>query len=187
MYSQLYTKKAQLILNELEYVLYEMDRESVLKFINMINGAEKIFFVGVGRVKLSAAAFVKRLSHLGYDVCMVGDLTEKAITDRDLLVVCSGSGETLFPKAIAEKAKNFGARIAYLGRNINSSAAMLSDLQVIFPIGPECDEFGLKSEQPMTSLFEQSLMIFGDIVTLMILDMVGIPKDFIEQRHANLE
>lgn len=43
----------------------------------------------------------KRFAHLGIDVHVVGDITEPAITDRDLLNVGSGSGFSLFPAAIA--------------------------------------------------------------------------------------
>lgn len=63
--------------------------------------AENIFVVGVGCVLMFLQVMAKRFAHLGIDVHVVGDITEPAITDRDLLNVGSGSGFSLFPAAIA--------------------------------------------------------------------------------------
>jgi len=35
----------------------------------------------------------KRLGHLDIEVCVVGSVTEKPITERDVLLIASGSGE----------------------------------------------------------------------------------------------
>lgn len=72
-------------------------------FIEAILAADKVFFVGVGRVLLSLQAICKRFAHLGIGAHYVGEITEPAITDQDLLIVGSGSGESLFPVAIAKK------------------------------------------------------------------------------------
>lgn len=97
-----------------------IDENSTKEFITALNEADKIFFVGVGRVMLSLQAFAKRLAHIGYETHIVGEITEPAIKEGDLLIVGSDSGESLFPKLIAEKAKGYGAKIVMIGSNKQS-------------------------------------------------------------------
>ena len=44
-----------------------------------------------------------------------------------------------------------------------------------------------KSVQPMSSLFDQVLHIYGDIVSLGIIDKLKINKNKLWKHHANLE
>jgi 6-phospho-3-hexuloisomerase len=79
--------------------------------INQITKADRVYLVAIGRVSLSLQCFGKRLSHLGIRVELVGSLTEKPATKKDLLIVASGSGESLIPVQIAKKAKQIGCKI----------------------------------------------------------------------------
>ena len=45
----------------------------------------------------------------------------------------------------------------------------------------------IDSVQPMTSLFEQSLLLFGDVVAKMIIDERRIDMKSLWRYHANLE
>jgi len=45
----------------------------------------------------------------------------------------------------------------------------------------------IDSVQPMTSLFEQSLLLFGDVVAKMIIDERKIDMKSLWRYHANLE
>ena len=105
----------QIIINELSDVLSNVDENQIDELVDLITGARKVFFVGVGRVELALEAIAKRLAHLSIDTVMVGQITEPAICDKDLLIVGSGSGKTGFPLFIAGKAKSFGAKVARIG------------------------------------------------------------------------
>ena len=65
--------------------------------------------------------------HLGIKSCFVSDAVTYRYSKDDLLIVISGSGETTSPKAITEKAKEIGGKIALFTVNPKSSIAMLSD------------------------------------------------------------
>lgn len=184
----LFKQTAEMVINECRNALDKIDPYSVSRLLDAIMSAEKVFFIGVGRVMLSLQAFAKRLSHLGVNSFCVGQITEPAITDRDLLIVGSGSGESLIPVAIARKAKLFGAKIAHIGSNPESSLKEITDIFVRIPVRTKMalgDE--IKSEQPMTSLFEQSLLLFGDILAKMIIVKNKISMDELWRYHANLE
>ncbi|MEK5520634.1 6-phospho-3-hexuloisomerase [Heyndrickxia sp. FSL W8-0423] len=179
---------AKEITNELTTTLSNIDSNDVSKLLVEIQKADKVFFVGVGRVLLSLKAVAKRLAHLGIKTYIVGQITEPAITDKDLLIVGSGSGESAFPLIIAKKAKQYNATVAHIGANPNCSMGEYSDLFVKVPVSTKLqlpDE--IPSVQPMTSLFEQSLLLLGDTLALMMIREQNIDMPSLWQYHANLE
>ena len=182
------TEARVLVLAEVTKALERIDASQVASFIEALLSAENVFFVGVGRVLLAMKAMAKRLSHLGIEIHCVGDLTEPAITERDLLIVASGSGESLIPVAIARKAKSFNAKIAHIGSNPASSLQPITDIFLRIPVKTKLDQPDeLTSLQPMTTLFEQSLFLLGDMMCLVIAERSGLDKERLWMNHANLE
>ena len=177
-----------LVLDELKTSLGAIDPESVEKLIDIITTADQVFFVGVGRVLLSLQSMCKRWAHLGINCHIVGEITEPAITPNDVLIVGSGSGTTLFPAAIAKKAHALGAKVVHIGSNPNSELKDIVEFMVRIPVRTKYYlEDEIDSEQPMTSLFEQSLLLLGDIVAKMIIDRKEINMKELWHCHANLE
>lgn len=183
-----FSEARSLALDECRTALGRVDDVETEQLLRMIDEAEQVFFVGVGRVLLALQAMCKRFAHLGVRTHYVGEVTEPAITPGDLLIVGSGSGESLFPVAIAGKARKIGAKIAYIGSNRDSAAAGLADAMVRVPVQTKLgldDE--LRSRQPMTSLFEQCLFLYGDILAKMFIENKGIDMKGLWRNHANLE
>ena len=183
-----YTNTSKAVLDELQVSLGSIDPESVERLIKAIEDADQVFFVGVGRVLLSLEAIAKRLAHIGVKTHVVGEITEPAITEKDLLIVGSGSGTTLFPAGIAQKAHKIGAKVVHIGSNPNSDLKDIVEFMVRIPVRTKYyldDE--IDSCQPMTSLFEQTLLLLGDIVAKMIIDRNSLDMKSLWQFHANLE
>ena len=109
-----YSSYNQLINNEIFDCLDLVKIEETKKLIKEILKADKVFLTAIGRVLLSLQCFGKRLSHLGINVELVGSLTEKPATKKDLLIVASGSGESIIPLSIAKKAKLHKTKIALI-------------------------------------------------------------------------
>ena len=177
------------VTGEICRTLGSVDPDSVQKLCSEILSADQVFFVGVGRVMLAWQCVCKRLAHLGIRAHYVGEITEPAITEKDLLIVGSGSGESLFPLGIAKKARTaVNCRIVHIGSNPDSSMKDICDFMVRIPVRTK---LGLKDEigscQPMTSLFEQSVLLLGDIVAKMIIEQKELDMDSLWQYHANLE
>ncbi|GAA2172086.1 6-phospho-3-hexuloisomerase [Agrococcus versicolor] len=178
----------QRIVTEISEAMSAIDTAQVDALLEGILAADRVFFVGVGRVKLALEGIAKRLAHLGIDAVVVGQITEPAITSSDLLVVGSGSGESLFPLAIAAKAKQHGATVAHVGANPASAMGQHADLFVRLPVQTKLGLPGeIPSAQPMTSLFEQCLLLLGDAIALMLVDRSGTPLHDLWRHHANLE
>ncbi|MBM7579692.1 6-phospho-3-hexuloisomerase [Jeotgalibacillus terrae] len=183
-----YHESAKEITNELANTLQNVNDEEVALLMKEISRADKVFFVGVGRVLLSLKSIAKRLAHLGVNTYVVGQITEPAITDKDLLIVGSGSGETAFPLIIAKKAKQHNARVAHVGANPESSMREFSDVFVRIPVSTKLNRPNeIPSIQPMTSLFEQSLLVLGDTLALMMIKEQDIDMKNLWEYHANLE
>lgn len=183
-----YIAAKDMVINECSSALSAIDFEQVSQYLDLVQQADKVFFVGVGRVLLALQCIAKRYSHLGIYAVVVGEITEPAITGKDVLIVGSGSGETLFPLGIARKAKSFGAKVIHIGSNPDSSMKAVEDLFVRIPVESRAkasDE--IRSGQPMTSLFEQSLLLFGDITASMLVKKKNINIHDLWQYHANLE
>ena len=176
------------VISECSLALSRIDAEQSERLLELIKQSEQVFFVGVGRVLLSLQAICKRFSHIGIKAHYVGEITEPAITCKDLLIVGSGSGESVIPVAIAKKAKKIGAKVALIGSNRNSTIAQMADVFVRIPVQTKLnlpDE--LQSQQPMTSLFEQCLLLYGDALARLIIDRFEIDMPALWRCHANLE
>ena len=187
-YSENYNQTVKEVLGELDKALGAVNPETAEKFVKAVLEADQVYFVGVGRVLLSLQAICKRLAHLGIKTHYVGEITEPAITDKDLLVVGSGSGGSLFPLGIAKKAHGIGAKIVHIGSNPNSEMKDLCEFMVRIPVRTKNYlEDEIDSVQPMTSLFEQSLLLFGDVGAKMIIDERQIDMKSLWRYHANLE
>ncbi|EFD5476174.1 SIS domain-containing protein [Escherichia coli] len=183
-----YQTNQEKVLAELRATLGNISADEVERLIEMVEAAENVFFVGVGRVLLSLQAMAKRLAHMGIKTYVVGQITEPAITERDLLIVGSGSGESMFPLGIARKAKSFYASVVHIGANPESSMKAYSDLFVRIGVKTKLNlPSEIPSIQPMTSLFEQSLLLLGDIVALELIGKRKINMHELWQFHANLE
>jgi len=183
-----YRELANRINSEVGQVLELVKPEEVEQFMKEMISAEKIFCVGVGRVFLSLQCFAKRLAHFGFDINIVGSVVEKAITDKDLLIVASGSGESKLPIIITKIAKEHGARVAHITSAQQSTIKSMADVALHLPSPTKVDMgHGVETIQPMSTLFDQVLHIFGDIICMMLQERTGQTHEQLKKRHANLE
>lgn len=184
----LYSAAAETIISECHQALQLIEPNAVAELVAKLLSAKQVYFIGVGRVMLALQSMAKRLAHLGLQTHCVGEITEPAITTRDLLVVGSGSGESLVPVAIARKAHSLGVQVVHIGSNPESSLMPLTTLFVRIPVQTKLglpDE--IASNQPMTSLFEQCLWLFGDAVAAEIVRIKHMDVKNLWRYHANLE
>lgn len=183
-----YEKNVRLVLGEIQEALGAADVDAMERLAEDICNSERVFLTGTGRVLMSMSAFCKRLTHLGICAHCVGDVTEPALAPGNLLVVASGSGESIVPIAIAKKAKELGARVVHIGSNMEGSIGQYCDYMVRIPVKTRLnrpDEIG--SKQIMTSLFEQTILLLGDILSMIIMEEKKLEPDKLWQYHANIE
>lgn len=176
------------VCEEIKGALAKVEEKDVYSLIDAILSVEKVFVTGTGRVMFMMQAFAKRIKHLGIDAHVAGETVEPPIGKKDLLLVGSASGETKITLAIAQMGRKRGAKIGLITASPQSRLKRLVDVCVRIPCPtklalPEEP----KSRQPMGNLFEQSLLIFGDCLAILLQERLGVTEAEMWKAHANLE
>ena len=182
-------KEYKLILEEILNILRNISDKKTNELIKIISSSKRLFIAGAGRTGLIMKAFAIRLMQMDIKVYVVGETTTPAIKASDTLLIGSGSEETKSLMVIAERAKKIGAKLALISMNLDSPIAKLVDTIVkISAKGSKSDISNLSgSNQLMCNLFEQSLLIYLDFLSLSLIAYKKIDKKILYDNHANLE
>lgn len=177
------------ILNELTQNAEKIDTAQIAEFLQEIKDAKHIFLQGAGRSGIAIRAFANRLMHLGYDVSIVGEISSPHSQPGDLLVICSGSGETGSLKSLAQKAHDSGVKIALVTMVKESTIGKLASAVLVLPgVTKEAnDRAADQFAQPMGSAFEQLAFLTFDSLVLNLMDETGETSETMFGRHADFE
>lgn len=178
----------QNVIGELSNVVANINPADFRNLSRAIMDADRVFVAGMGRSGLMIRAFAMRLMHMGKTTYVVGDVTTPSITENDLLLVASGSGNTMSLVNMAEKAKAANASLALITIYPESSIGEMAEciLTIDAPAKADIAADGI-SAQPMATLFEQGMLICLDSLVLRLMDMMGIAAHEMYLKHANLE
>lgn len=180
-----YTKCAKAVLEELEAALLGVDDRQIQGLVAVVMESGRIFCDGMGRSGLQVASFAMRLAQMGLTSYVVSETTTPSITANDLLLVCSGSGETPGLVEHARKAKAVGATVVVVTTNNVCSLVELANHMVL--VDAQAKGLHRSSIQPMGTLFEQSLGVLLDIAVLFLMEQMQIGSNEMFKNHKNLE
>ncbi|MBN2251977.1 MAG: 6-phospho-3-hexuloisomerase [Candidatus Altiarchaeota archaeon] len=174
-----------------------LDESEIEAMVEAIREADRVFLLGAGRSGLVARAFAMRLVQLGLTAYVVGESTTPAMTEKDLLVAVSGSGETISVVRAAEIAKGIGSRVLTVTSYPGSSLGGISDYKVTVKGRTKIDaeKDPLKSQivgshsslTPLGTLFEDTVMIFFDGVIAQLMVKLEAREEDLKRRHSILE
>ena len=184
-----FTAYAPLLIEEVGAVLRRVNPVEIEQLVEAIIHTRRLFLDGRGRSGLMMRAFAIRLTHLDVHCHVVGESTTPSLQQGDLLLVGSGSGETVTAVLTARAALAQGGKIGVLTARPESTIAQLTDLCVIIP-APVRDSSRVTpvpTTQPMGSLFEQSLLLLLDTIVLLLKDRLRQDDATMMARHSNLE
>jgi 6-phospho-3-hexuloisomerase len=176
------------VLEEVGRTLNTSDFSDLQNFIDKIINARKVVLFGAGRVGLMMKTFAMRLNHLNLDSYFLGDVNLPKTGLGDLIIIGSGSGNTKSVVSIAEIAKKNKLDVIAITANSHSRIANLSTS--LINLNCQTKETGLlprNSIQPMTTLFEQSLLIFLDSLVLELMNKLNEDHDSMSKRHNVIE
>ncbi|MGG1216998.1 6-phospho-3-hexuloisomerase [Priestia endophytica] len=176
------------IVKELEHSAPLISSDEAETLFRHIVGAKKVFVAGAGRSGFIAKSFAMRMMHMGIDAYVVGETVTATFKKDDLLLLCTGSGETKTLTAIGEKAKTVGGTIAVVTLSPLSTIGKMANTTVTLPGAPK-DQDGSHHEtiQPMGSLFEQIMLLFFDALILRFMHHKELDTNKMYGKHANLE
>jgi 6-phospho-3-hexuloisomerase len=182
------SSKVVTILDELSQVFALTDVANESLFLEELAGANQIVCVGAGRVGLALAGFAKRLRHLGKDAFWIGDQTLPRMGEGDLMLIGSGSGETQTIVGLGELGLQQGLKVALVSSAKDSRLSKIAHVTVVLNCPNKSSREGtISSQQPMTSLFEQSCHIYLDAIVLELMLKLGISNAEMEDRHNAIE
>ncbi len=176
------------ILTELKIILCDINQDEIEQLILKILTSKRIFLYGVGRALLMSKAFAMRLVHLGLTSYVITDVTTPSIQKDDLLIICTGSGETDSIYFHVKKVKKIGLNIFTITAHPDSRIGKLSNFVLTIPAQTKLEMINSpKSIQPMANQFEQSLLLVLDMVTIFLMERLKENSKSMWQRHFNLE
>ena len=159
--------------------------DDLKNFISLIKNSRMTFIYGAGRSGFIGRCFAQRLMHLGFDSVFISDAVTKRYTEKDCVILISGSGRTISTKAIAEGAKKIAGKIILITSSPECDIAKLSDLVIDLKSKTKISKE--KSLAPYTSLFDSATLAFSDAIARVMMDDLKILETEIDKRHASLE
>lgn len=172
------------ILSEIADVIHKVNDEELDQFVSCITKDKKIFVDGEGRSGLMAKGFAMRLMHLGYTVYVVGETITPAVSENDVFIAISGSGESTGVLADTKKAAEKRSKVLAVTSKVDSSLAKLAETVLIIPGTVKSDSNESRgSIQLLSSLFDQSLHVTLDAVCLMLSKRDEVSNDEATKIH----
>jgi len=177
----------EIIVDEVRSALAKADEAQVVRLVDAIVNANRVFVGGAGRSLLMMKCFAMRLMHMGVDSHVVGETITPAIEPGDLLIVGSGSGETRTTLAIMQAGKSRGAETACITAHVAAAIPQAADLvlEIHSPITGHAPQPA--SKQPPGSLFEQCLLVHCEGIVMRLMARLGTTEESMRTRHTKLE
>ncbi len=177
-----FEKSVSYINEKMARVFERVDQRSVERAVDLFMEKPRVFVYGTGRSGLVARAFAIRLVHLGFQTFVIGETITAPVQEDDLVVLVSGSGETIPVAMTADIAQRIGAKIISVTADpvshIGRAADVLLDLDT-----PDGDG----DLAPLGTLFEASAWVVLDGVIVDLMHRIGEGEDDMRERHATLE
>lgn len=181
----IFNKSINYIQSRVDEILDKVSQNNIKKIKNLFFISNHIFVYGSGRSGLVAKAFAIRLVHLGFQTFVIGETITRPVQKGDLVVIVSGSGETIPAVMTAEISQNLGANVVSITAKKNSEIAKFADVTLFISINYKDKE--RKKYAPLGTLFEASVWILLDAIIADLLDSKDETEDLMRKRHATLE
>lgn len=181
----IFEDSVEYIQKKITYILEKVSKEDVSKIEGLFFKSHRIFVYGAGRSGLVAKAFAIRLVHLGFQTFVIGETITAPVKKGDLVIIISGSGETIPAVMTAEIARKLGAHVVSITGKMKSEIAKYADITLF--ISATCNDEKRKKYAPLGTLFEASVWILLDSIIADLLDSKNETEEKMRGRHATLE
>lgn len=176
------------VLQEITHVLTHTAVEEFVQLESYLQKNRRLFLYGEGRSGLMVKAFGMRLMHAGYTVFIVGETTTPSIGNEDVLLILSGSGESVASRHVAETAKKSGADILLVTANPDFKT---NDGYNHVAIIPAATKHRLAHEpdtiQPLGNQFDQSAhLLLDSLVIYLNRTNKEFTNESLKQQHTNI-
>ena len=194
-----YVKKTVLeIVEHIEDVVESISEREIEELVSLLIHCKRVFVYGVGRSGFVAKAFASRLSHLKFEVFVVGESITPAVREGDIFFTISGSGETSSVVLSAEAAKRENAKVIAVTSNRKSKLAGMAD-SVLLVKGRTKEDIKKKDYlpaqimgkhaplSPLGTLFEDTCQVILDGIIVSLMYKLRKTEEDLARRHCNVE
>ena len=158
--------------------------ESLTEALNLMQSAQgRIILTGMGKSGHIAQKIAASLASTGTPSFFVhpaeashGDLG--MITNSDIIIAISNSGESKELVDILNYAKRFGIKLISITKNPDSSLGKAGDVVLKLPDSKEACPLGLAPTSSTTAT-----LVLGDVLTVAMIERKGFSKEQFNQRH----
>lgn len=182
---KIFNESIEYIQKKIKEILNKVSQEDIEKVEKLFFKTNRIFVYGAGRSGLVAKAFAIRLIHLGFQAFVIGETITAPVKKGDLVLIISGSGETIPAIMTAEIAHKIGAHVVSITGKKDSKIAKFANITLF--IASSCNEKERKKYAPLGTLFEASVWILLDGFVAELLHSKNETEDIMRGRHATLE
>jgi 6-phospho 3-hexuloisomerase len=180
-----FNNSIEYIQKKINAILKNVSEEDINQAISLFLSTKNIFVYGAGRSGLVARAFAIRLIHLGFQAFVIGETITVPVQENDLVVIVSGSGETIPATMTAEIGHNLGAKVISITGKKDSQIASYADISLF--VSANCNEIERKQYAPLGTLFEASVWILLDGIIADLLHKKNETEETMRKRHATLQ
>ncbi len=168
----------------IEELKKSLDAESLTKALDfMQNSTGRIIITGMGKSGHIGKKIAASLASTGTPSFFVhpaeashGDLG--MITDDDVVIAISNSGESRELIDILNYCKRFGIKLIAITKNQDSSLGKAGDVVLLLPNNREACPLGLAPTSSTTAT-----LVLGDILTIRMIERKGFSKEDFNDRH----
>lgn len=182
---KIFNKSIDYIQRKVKDILDKISQDDIDEVKKLFFSSSRIFVYGAGRSGLVAKAFAIRLVHLGFQTFVIGETITAPVQKGDLVIIVSGSGETIPAVMTAEIAHNTGARVVSITGKEKSGIAKYADVTLY--LSAACKDVERKQYAPLGTLFEASVWILLDGIIADLLESKNETEESMRRRHATLE
>ena len=168
----------------IEELKKSLDAESLTKALDfMQNSTGRIIITGMGKSGHIGKKIAASLASTGTPSFFVhpaeashGDLG--MLTDDDVVIAISNSGESRELIDILNYCKRFGIKLIAITKNQDSSLGKAGDVVLLLPNNGEACPLGLAPTSSTTAT-----LVLGDILTIRMIERKGFSKEDFNDRH----
>jgi len=180
-----FSKSIEYIQRKINDILNSVPTYDIEKVKKLFFKSNRIFVYGAGRSGLVAKAFAIRLVHLGFETFVIGETITAPVQKGDLVVIISGSGETIPAVMTADIAHKLGAKVVSITGKKKSDISKYADITLY--LSASCNDKERKRYAPLGTLFEASVWILMDGIIADLLESKNETEETMRKRHATLQ
>lgn len=186
--SDQFKKLSSNAIRELSEVFERIGDKDVEPLLKAIENHQRIFTLGAGREGLGVRAFTMRLMHLGKEAHWAWDDTTPGIVPGDLFICTCGSADVGHENYMCEQAKKAGATLLLITASGEGVLTKIADIVVMVPAAAyrASGDF-VRSSQLMGNLFEQTILVYFDMIVMALRERLQIKPEEMVARHRNIE